>query len=79
MHDKKLYGTATVGTKGQIVIPAAAREALGIGEGDKLYAVGSKRAGWIGFIKEEQLSELLGKMVDNVEFLQQALQEDETR
>ena len=28
MHDKKLYGTATVGTKGQVVIPSEAREAL---------------------------------------------------
>ena len=29
MHDKKLYGTATVGTKGQIVIPSDARDELG--------------------------------------------------
>ena len=36
MHDKKLYGTATVGTKGQVVIPADAREALGIASGDRL-------------------------------------------
>lgn len=30
MHDKKLFGTATVGTKGQVVIPAQAREELNI-------------------------------------------------
>lgn len=41
MHDKKLYGTATVGTKGQVVIPADAREALNIQTGDRLYVVGS--------------------------------------
>ena len=29
MHDKKLYGTATVGTKGQVVIPADLRKDLG--------------------------------------------------
>ena len=32
MHDKKLFGTATVGTKGQVVIPADARDELGISE-----------------------------------------------
>ena len=37
----KMYGTATVGTKGQIVIPSDAREELGIEPGDKLYIAGS--------------------------------------
>ena len=32
----KFFGAATVGTKGQIVIPAEAREELQIREGDKL-------------------------------------------
>lgn len=32
----KFWGSATVGTKGQIVIPAEAREALDINEGDKI-------------------------------------------
>ena len=77
MHEKKLYGTATVGTKGQVVIPAAAREALAINEGDKLYVIGSEKAGYVGFIKEEQLAQLLGKMVDNVESFQQILRKDD--
>ena len=33
---KRMLGIATVGSKGQIVIPAEARERLGIKEGDKL-------------------------------------------
>ncbi len=32
----QLWGTATVGSKGQIVIPREAREELGICEGDRL-------------------------------------------
>ncbi len=32
----KFFGFAVVGTKGQIVIPAEARKALGIKSGDKL-------------------------------------------
>lgn len=77
MHDKKLYGTATVGTKGQIVIPAAARDALNINEGDKLYCLASEKAGWVDFIKAEQLEHLLNTMVDNVESFQQMLQKEE--
>lgn len=67
MHDKKLYGTATVGTKGQVVIPADAREELGIKTGDRLYVVGSTQRKWVGFIKEDQLKELIEQITDNVE------------
>lgn len=67
MHDKKLYGTATVGTKGQVVIPADARDELDIKTGDRLYVVGSCERKWVGFIKEEQLRELLDHITDNVE------------
>lgn len=67
MHDKKLYGTATVGTKGQVVIPADAREALDIKTGDRLYVVGSNEKKFVGFIKEEQLRELVAHLTDNIE------------
>ncbi len=67
MHDKRLYGTATVGTKGQVVIPADAREALGIEAGDRLYVVGSQEKRWVGFIKEEQLRAMLDHLTDNIE------------
>lgn len=67
MQDKKLYGTATVGTKGQVVIPADAREELDIQTGDRLYVVGSCQKKWVGFIKEEQLRELISHITDNIE------------
>ncbi len=73
MHDKKLYGTATVGTKGQVVIPADARDELGIQAGDRLYVVGSCERKWIGFIKEEQFREILEHITDNVENYKQLL------
>lgn len=73
MHDKKLYGTATVGTKGQVVIPADAREELDIQTGDRLYVVGSCERKWVGFIKEEQLRELIDHITDNVENYKQLL------
>ena len=67
MHDKKLFGTATVGTKGQVVIPADARDELGIESGDRLYVVGSVEKKWVGFIKEEQFRELSNHLTDNIE------------
>ena len=73
MHDKKLYGTATVGTKGQVVIPADAREELDITAGDRLYVVGSCQKKWIGFIKEDQLREIVEHITENVENYRQLL------
>lgn len=67
MHDKQLYGTATVGTKGQVVIPADARDALDIQAGDRLYVVGSQEKKWVGFIKEEQLRDMLDHLTNNLE------------
>ena len=67
MHDKQLFGTATVGTKGQVVIPADARDALDIQPGDRLYVVGSQEKKWVGFIKEEQLRDMLDHLTSNLE------------
>lgn len=75
MHDKKLYGTATVGTKGQVVIPADAREALGIVPGDRLYVVGSEKGQFVGFIKEDQLRRMIEHLSLNIDEMQTALNE----
>ena len=77
MHDKKLFGTATVGTKGQVVIPAEARKALNIEEGDKMYVVGSEHGKFVGFVKEEQLRELVSKLTDSIESYKDLLEEKE--
>ena len=67
MHQKKLFGTATVGTKGQIVIPSDAREELGIQTGDRLYVIGSPKVGAVTFIREEQLEGFIERLNINVE------------
>lgn len=77
MHNKKLYGTATVGTKGQVVIPADAREELGISAGDRLYVVGSKAGKFVGFIKEEQLRQMVDHLTNNVESFKDILETPE--
>ena len=65
MHNKKLFGTATVGTKGQVVIPAEAREEMDIKTGDKLYVFGTNH--FVGFIKEEQFSEMLNHITEQAD------------
>lgn len=67
MRDKKLYGTATVGTKGQVVIPATAREELGINTGDRLYVIGSPKKGVAMLLKEEELDKFIKHMNFHIE------------
>jgi len=67
VHNKRLYGTATVGTKGQIVIPASAREELNIESGDRLYVVGTPHGGILCLLKEESLEKIMQSLVDDIE------------
>ena len=67
MHEKKLYGTATVGTKGQVVIPAIAREELDINASDRLYVVGSPHKGVIMLLKEDKLEMFIEQLNLQVE------------
>jgi AbrB family looped-hinge helix DNA binding protein len=66
IHNKKLYGTATVGTKGQVVIPAEARTELGISSGDRLYVIGSPDKGFLGLLKEEALDSIMQHLSEQI-------------
>lgn len=48
--DKKLYGTTTVGEKGQVVLPAELRRDLKIEAGDKLAVMVLKKLGFEGIV-----------------------------
>jgi AbrB family looped-hinge helix DNA binding protein len=74
-HDKKLYGTASVGTKGQVVIPAEAREALGIATGDRLYVVGSASGNLLCLLKEDAFEEIMQNLTAQVESFRALKQE----
>ncbi len=58
----KFYGSATVGTKGQIVIPALAREELGLKEADKVIVVSAKQGSGLMIIKAEMLEIFIADM-----------------
>jgi len=77
--NKKLYGTATVGTKGQVVIPADAREEIGIATGDRLYVIGAPGGSFVGFIKEEQLEAFIEKLNLNIDSLKEQTTKEEPK
>lgn len=70
----RLAGTATVGPKGQVVIPAEVRESMGIKSGDKLIALHICPKNAVAFITEEQAQHLVDKLGSQVSGLKDALE-----
>ena len=67
MHkDLKIYGTATVGTKGQIVIPAEAREGFDMKPGEKIIMIGSCERKFLGIMKEADFGDFLDKLNEHI-------------
>ena len=52
---KHLWGTVTIGSKGQIVIPKAARDIFNLNSGDRLIVLGDEAEG-IALVKAEEWS-----------------------
>lgn len=65
---KNFYGTATVGTKGQIVIPAEAREEMQVKESDKVVVLQGPRQGSLIIFK-----------VDSIDIFKQKVQEQASK
>ena len=64
-NTKRVFGTAKVGDRGQIVIPKEARELFGIQPGDTLLIVGEEDTGLI-VSRPEVLTNLATKIFDSV-------------
>ena len=62
----KYVWTATVGEKGQIVIPKDAREVFGICPGDTLLILGDERNGII-VTRPDVINEAAKKVFENIE------------
>jgi AbrB family looped-hinge helix DNA binding protein len=58
---KSFVGIATVGTKGQIVIPAEARQELGINEGDKLLILHGRTKKTLILVTHPEIDRLIQK------------------
>ena len=62
---QRVFGTAKVGDRGQIVIPKEARELFGIRPGDTLLILGEESTGII-VSRPEVLSDLASQILKNV-------------
>ena len=65
-NGRRVFGTATVGDRGQIVIPKEARELFNIQPGDTLLILGEEETGLI-VSRPEVLSDLATKLFDNMQ------------
>lgn len=61
----KLYGTATIGARGQVVIPAGARKDLGLSPGDQLMVMG-KFGKALGLIKTDEMESFVKIIMENL-------------
>lgn len=68
------HGTTTIGEKGQVVIPADARKAMGLKAGDKLL-VFSMGKNMVALSKFEQLEAMADKMSERLDGLRKILQQ----
>jgi AbrB family looped-hinge helix DNA binding protein len=62
---RRVFGTAKVGDRGQIVIPKEARELFGIQPGDTLLILGKSDTGLI-VSRPEALNDLADKLLNTV-------------
>ena len=65
-NSKRVFGTAKVGDRGQIVIPKEAREYFGIEPGDTLLILGKSETGLI-VTKPDTLNDLANQIFQSVE------------
>ena len=65
-NSQRVFGTAKVGDRGQIVIPKEAREFFGIEPGDTLLILGKSETGLI-VTRPETLNNLANQIFDSVE------------
>jgi len=65
MAKLELYGSVTVGERGQISLPASLRKELNIKAGDKILIFGRKEWGGWGFMAAK--AEVLEKLLQEIE------------
>lgn len=70
-----IYGMATIGTKGQIVIPSTARADMGFKEGDKVFVIGIKEKGVIGVVPVANMDEWMEKMSRHLNYLKTSVED----
>lgn len=73
----QLAGTATLGPKGQVVIPADVREKMNINPGDKLIALYVEDKQSIAFVTETQAQTIIDQFNTHIAELTDVIQSSE--
>lgn len=68
MGHGKCYGTTVVGERGQVVIPADAREELNIKAGEKLIVFGNPKRGIVILFKSDIMARFANLMMKKTKF-----------
>jgi AbrB family looped-hinge helix DNA binding protein len=77
LHRREMvYGTTTIGEKGQVVIPAEARRALGLVPGEKLLVFGMGRE-MLALAKLSNLERFASHLASRVEAIRKAIADSE--
>ncbi|MHB1361430.1 MAG: AbrB/MazE/SpoVT family DNA-binding domain-containing protein [Thermoleophilia bacterium] len=75
--DPQFWGSATVGERGQIVIPADARQEMDIKPGDKLLIFSGMHGGALNVIKAEQVSEFVSRAMARLTKMEEIARKEE--
>lgn len=73
---KEFYGTTTVGAKGQVVIPAEARKAMNLKDGEKLLVFGMG-CDMIAFTKLANVEKFAAHLAGNLKNIRSVLKKTE--
>lgn len=76
-HEPEFFGSATVGERGQIVIPAGARQALEIKPGDKLLIFSGLHGNALNVMKSEQVTRFVSRAMERLSKIEELAREEE--
>jgi AbrB family looped-hinge helix DNA binding protein len=65
--EELFFGSATVGERGQIVIPAEARKRFGINPGDKVLVIGHPSGGGVVICKIDAMRGMVASMLTELD------------
>ncbi|HEY1644848.1 MAG TPA: AbrB/MazE/SpoVT family DNA-binding domain-containing protein [Candidatus Saccharimonadales bacterium] len=71
------HGSTSVSDKGQVVIPAEAREAFGLKRGDKLMVFGGRRGNVLMLVKPDYVQNIINRLNEDMAQPPTELEENE--
>jgi len=69
----KMFGTTTIGEKGQLVIPVEARKELGLEPGSRVVIMGAPRGKALIVMPAESVEQMMQKMTERLGMMQERL------